>query len=102
MINNLKDGMYQEDLQELVKLFTTASEFEALLVQGLLKWAGIENLVTWLDPLPRTVHPTAAGAMIGVLRSDVEEALGLIDEYREGEIQFELGPDFEEPTEAKH
>ena len=100
MINNLSDGMDQDGGQELVKVFTTASEFEALLVQGLLEWAGIENLLTWLDPLPRTVHPTAAGAMIRVLRRDVEEALGLIEEYRRGEIQFELDPDIEGPIEA--
>ena len=100
MINNFSDGMYQKDAPELVKVFTTASEFEALVVQGLLKWAGIENVLTWLDPLPRTVHPTAAGAMIRVLGNDVEEALGLINEYRKGEIQFDLDPDFEGPTEA--
>ena len=100
MVNDFSDGMYQDGGQELVKVFTTASEFEALLVQGLLEWAGIENLLTWLDPLPRTVHPTAAGAMIRVLRRDVGEALGLIDEYRKGEIQFELDPDFEGPIEA--
>jgi hypothetical protein len=91
---------WQDLGQELVKVFTTASEFEALLVQGLLECAGIENLLTWLDPLPRTVHPTAAGAMIRVLRGDMQQALVLIDEYRKGEIQFEVDPDFQEPTEA--
>lgn len=91
----------EENGHELVKVFTTASEFEALLVQGLLEWAGIENVVTWLDPLPRTVHPTATGAMIRVLRRDAGEAMELIEEYRKGEVQFELEPDFEEPSDAQ-
>lgn len=99
MMNDFSDD-WQDAGEELVKVFTTAFEFEALLVQGLLEWAGIDNLLTWLDPLPRTVHPTAAGAMIRVLRGDVQEALALIDEYRKGEIQFEIDPDFQEPMEA--
>jgi hypothetical protein len=65
----------------------------------LLQWAGIENVVTWLDPLPRTVHPTAAGAMIRVLRRDADEATELVAEYRKGEIQFELDTDLEEQAE---
>ena len=99
MFNDFKSP-YEGNGHELVKVFTTASEFEALLVQGLLEWSGIENVVTWLDPLPRTVHPTAAGAMIRVLGKDAGEAMGLIEEYRKGEIQFELEPDFEEPSES--
>ena len=83
-------ALFPDGGHELVKVFTTASEFEALLVQGLLEWAGIENVLTWLDPLPRTVHPTAAGAMIRVLQSDASEAAKLIDEYRNGEIEFEV------------
>ena len=99
MLNDFNRS-FEENGHELVKVFTTVSEFEALLVQGLLQWAGIKNVVTWLDPLPRTVHPTAAGAMIRVLRKDAGDAMGLIEEYRKGEIQFELEPDFEEPPEA--
>ena len=99
MLNDF-NPLNQEGGHELVKVFTTASEFEALLVQGLLERAGIENVVTWLDPLPRTVHPTAAGAMIRVLRRNAGEALGLIEEYRKGEIQFEFEPDFEDSPDA--
>jgi hypothetical protein len=102
MMNDFVTDLYPDGAHELVKVFTTASEFEALLVQGLLHWAGIENVLTWLDPLPRTVHPTAAGAMIRVLQRDAGDALSLIEEYRKGEIQFELDPDFEEPPEANY
>src|SRR5579862_8414595 len=98
MLNHFTYGLRQDHGHELVKVFTTAFEFEALLVQGLLEWAGIENVLTWLDPLPRIVHPTGSVAMIRVLRRDLDEALGLIEEYRKGEIQFELDPDFEEPA----
>ena len=100
MLNDF-NPLNQDDGHELVRVFTSASEFEALLVQGLLEWAGIENVVTWLDPLPRTVHPTAAGAMIRVLRRNAGEAVGLIEEYRKGDIQFELEPGFEEPPVAR-
>lgn len=102
MMNDFSPDLYSGGMHELVKVFTTSSEFEALLVQGLLEWAGIENVLTWLDPLPRTVHPTAAGAMIRVLDRDAQEALSLIDEYRRGEIQFELEPDVELPPEANY
>ncbi len=102
MMNDFSPELCSYGTHELVKVFTTASEFEALLVQGLLEWAGIENVLTWLDPLPRTVHPTAAGAMIRVLGRDAQQALSLIDEYRRGEIQFELEPDAEVPPEANY
>lgn len=98
MLNDFSQ-LFEDEGHELVKVFTAASEFEALLMHGLLQWAGIENVVTWLDPLPRTVHPTAAGAMIRVLRRDADEALELIAEYRKGEIQFELDTDLEEQAE---
>ncbi len=98
MLNDFS-RLYEDEGHELVKVFTAASVFEALLMHGLLQWAGIENVVTWLDPLPRTVHPTAAGAMIRVLRRDADEALELIAEYRKGEIQFELDTDLEEQAE---
>lgn len=87
--------------EELVKVFGTKEESEAMVVRGLLESAGIDCLVTALDA-PQDVLPGVGGVVIKVAADQADEARRLIDDYRtnpaaeEGELNGELGP--EEPA----
>jgi hypothetical protein len=67
--------------EDLVKVFDTNDEAEALVVQGLLDANGIESLLTNLDA-PQDVLPGVGGVVLRVRASDAEEARRIIEEQR--------------------
>ena len=81
--------------EELVKVFDTDQESEAMVVRGLLESAGIESLITNLEA-PQDVLPGVGGVIISVREEDAEDARRLIEEYRSNPGADEFS---EEPTE---
>jgi hypothetical protein len=71
----------EEQEGELVQVFGTSDEAEALIVQGLLNSAGIESLRTNLDA-PQDVLPGVGGIVLRVRASQAEEARSLIEQQR--------------------
>lgn len=69
------------DNAELVEVFDSQQESEALVVQGLLESAGIDSMITALD-VPQDVMPGVGGVIIRVLPDRAEEARRIIEEYR--------------------
>lgn len=71
----------QEHPQELVKVFDTEQESEAMVVRGLLESAGIDAIMRSLDA-PQDVLPGVGGVIVEVREEQAEEALRLIEEHR--------------------
>lgn len=82
--------------EELVEVFDTEQESEALIVKGLLESAGIDALITSLDA-PQDILPGVGGVVVRVPADRAEEARQMINEYRasgssaaeEGELNSE-------------
>jgi putative signal transducing protein len=70
-----------EDHRELVQVFDTSEETEAMVVQGLLESAGIESLITGLDA-PQDILPGVGGVVVRVPAEMADQARMLIEEYR--------------------
>ncbi len=66
---------------ELVEIFDTMQESEAMVVHGLLTSAGIESVVANLQA-PQDVFPGVGGLSVRVNPAQEEEARRLIDDYR--------------------
>ena len=66
---------------ELVKVFDTQQESEALVIQSLLESAGIESIVINLEA-PQDVLPGVGGVIVRVSASKADEALSIIEGYR--------------------
>ena len=66
---------------ELVEVFDTQQESEALVVHGLLESAGIESIISNLDA-PQDVLPGVGGVVIRVNPEQAEEARQIIEDYR--------------------
>lgn len=66
---------------ELVEVFDTMQESEAMVVHGLLTSAGIESVVANLQA-PQDVFPGVGGISVRVNQSQEEQARQLIDDYR--------------------
>lgn len=66
---------------ELVKVFDTEQESEAMVVQGLLESAGIESLIASLDA-PQDVLPGVGGVIVQVRPDQADEARRMIQDYR--------------------
>lgn len=66
---------------ELVEVFDTAQESEAMVVHGLLTSAGIDSILTNLEA-PQDVLPGVGGISVRVNQADEEEARRVIEEYR--------------------
>ncbi|HUQ49754.1 MAG TPA: hypothetical protein VM056_03485 [Terriglobales bacterium] len=66
---------------ELVEVFDTQQESEALIIQGLLDSAGIESLMTNLDA-PQDVMPGVGGVIFRVAPDVADEAKRVITEYQ--------------------
>jgi len=77
---NLEPTPIHEE-KELVSVFDTSDEAEALVVQGLLESDGIESLLTNLDA-PQDVLPGVGGVILRVRPSDAEEARSIIEAQR--------------------
>jgi len=71
----------QESHEELVKVFDTEQESEAMVVRGLLEANGIEAMIENLDA-PQDVLPGVGGVIILVRPDQAEEAARLIQESR--------------------
>ena len=66
---------------ELVKVFDTDQESEAMVVQGLLDSAGIESLISSLDA-PQEILPGVGGVIVRVQADQAENAKKMIQDYR--------------------
>jgi hypothetical protein len=66
---------------ELVEVFDTKQESEALVVHGLLTSAGIDSVVANLEA-PQDVLPGVGGISVRVNPAQAEEARQIIDDYR--------------------
>ncbi len=67
--------------EELVEVFDTMEESEAMVVRGLLESAGIEAIITALDA-PQDILPGVGGVIVRVKAEQGEEAMSLIEDYR--------------------
>ncbi len=82
---------------ELVEIFDTQEESEALVIQGLLDSAGIESLMTSLD-VPQDVMPGVGGVVLRVQPEVADEARRVITEYQnnpatDAEVMDEPAPE---------
>src|ERR1051325_7802557 len=68
--------------EELVRVFDTQQESEALVVQGLLQSAGIDAEVTAIDAT-QDILPGVGGTIVLVREEDADEARRVIAESRE-------------------
>jgi hypothetical protein len=66
---------------ELVQVFDTMQESEAMVVHGLLTSAGIESIVANLEA-PQDVLPGVGGISVRVNPAQAEEARRIIEDYR--------------------
>lgn len=82
------------DEKELVTVFDTSDEAEAMVVQGLLESNEIESLLTGLDA-QQDVLPGVGGVVLRVRPSDAEEARSIIEGQRNDQ------PAEEESSEAE-
>jgi hypothetical protein len=91
----------QEADDELVDVFDTQQESEAMVVHSLLESAGIESIITNLDA-PQDILPGVGGVLIRVNPKQADEARRIIEEYKntaaaEGEDEEDLDdPDAQE------
>jgi len=67
--------------EELVKVFDTDEESEAMVVRGLLESAGIEAMIQNREA-PQDILPGVGGVVVLVRPEQAEEALETIEEYR--------------------
>jgi hypothetical protein len=67
--------------EELVKVFDTDEESEAMVVRGLLETAGIEAVINNREA-PQDILPGVGGVIILVRPDQAEEAVETIEEYR--------------------
>jgi hypothetical protein len=70
-----------EPNEQLVKVFDTEQESEAMVVQGLLESEGIESLISYLDA-PQDVLPGVGGIIVQVREEQAQRALQLITDSR--------------------
>lgn len=66
---------------ELVEVFDTMQESEAMVVHGLLTSAGIESVTTNIQA-PQDVFPGVGGISVRVNPAQEQEARRLIEDYR--------------------
>lgn len=67
--------------EELISVFDTMDETEALVVQGLLESNGVESLVSYRDA-PQDVLPGVGGILIRVRPEDANDAREIIESQR--------------------
>src|SRR5262245_50599129 len=66
---------------ELVKVFDTQQESEAMVVQSLLVSAGIDAIVSNLQA-PQDLLPGVGGVVVSVSAAQADEARAVIEDYR--------------------
>ncbi len=82
---------------ELVKVFDSEQESEALVVHALLESAGIQSQLTSLN-LQQDVYPGLSGVILRVPARQADEARSVIEQYRaqpleEDQIMEETPPE---------
>jgi Putative prokaryotic signal transducing protein len=88
----------EKDHEELVKVFDTDEESEAMVVRGLLESAGIAAM-TLNREAPQDILPGVGGVVVMVRPDQAEEALQTIEEYRRNPTTDADEAVSEEPTE---
>jgi putative signal transducing protein len=68
------------DNRDLVQVFDTQEESEAMVIRGLLDSAGIDALITGLDS-PQDVLPGVGGVVVRVAAENADAARRIIEEY---------------------
>jgi hypothetical protein len=86
-----------EGHEELVKVFDTDEESEAMVVRGLLESAGIDAMIQNREA-PQDILPGVGGVVIMVRPGQAEEALDTIEEYRNNPTTDEDEAISEEPA----
>lgn len=71
----------KQEHEELVKVFDTDEESEAMVVRGLLESAGIEAMIQNREA-PQDILPGVGGVVVLVRPEQAEKALETIEEYR--------------------
>jgi len=89
-----------EPLENLVKVFDTDVESEAMVVQGLLESAGIQALISNREA-PQDVLPGVGGVVILVREEQAREATGIIEESRTPRFTDEEEEATEKPAGPK-
>jgi hypothetical protein len=84
--------------EQLVKVFDSDQESEAMVVQGLLESQGIESLITYLDA-PQDVLPGVGGIIVQVREEQAQEAHEIIESYRTNAADAEDDEDLTEDSE---
>jgi Putative prokaryotic signal transducing protein len=84
---------------ELVTVFDTQDEPEAMVVHALLTSAGIESLIANLQA-PQDVLPGVGGVVVRVSAAQAEEARRVIEEYRNTPELEQDDADDEDPGSA--
>jgi len=84
---------------ELVTVFDTQDEPEAMVVHALLTSAGIESLIANLQA-PQDLLPGVGGVVVRVSAAEAEEARRVIEEYRNTPEPEEDDIDDEDPGSA--
>ena len=69
-----------EPAEQLVKVFDTEQETEAMVVQGLLQSAGIDAYVQSLDAT-QNIYPGIGGVIVVVREDQAREASAMIEEF---------------------
>lgn len=87
-----------EPNEQLVKVFDSDQESEAMVVQGLLESQGIESLITYLDA-PQDILPGVGGIIVQVREEQAQEARDLIESYRADAAAGEGDEDLTEDSE---
>lgn len=67
--------------ENLVKVFDTDEESEAMVVRGLLDWAGIDAIIQNREA-PQDILPGVGGVIVLVRDDQAEEAVQTIEAYR--------------------
>jgi hypothetical protein len=86
-----------EPNEQLVKVFDTEQESEAMVVRGLLESAGIDSVIQNLDA-PQDVLPGVGGVVVLVREEQAEAALDLITQSRKDSATAEDSEVSEEPV----
>jgi Putative prokaryotic signal transducing protein len=69
-----------EPNEQLVEIFDTTQESEAMVIGGLLQSAGIESTVIWREA--QDVLPGVGGTVVLVREEQAEDARRIIADYR--------------------
>jgi len=75
--------------EELVKVFDSEQESEALVVSGLLESAGIDSTVTSTDAA-QNVYPGVGGNIVLVREEQAEEARRIIAESKDDTSELDV------------